>query len=138
MSLAAVIMFALFLGACGIGVPIGFSMIASGLVYLLLVGGDLGLVAAQGVHGLFKSFILLAVPLFIFAAEVMTASNISDRLLQFVMLVVGVIAIPRFGAPGAVGRLAAAPAADRDLRGGGAGADGPGRGLRRPDAERRA
>ena len=89
MSLAAAIMFALFIGACAIGVPIGFSMIASGLIYLLLIGGDIGLVAAQGINGLFSSFILLAVPLFIFAAEVMTASNISDRLLQFVMMIIG-------------------------------------------------
>ncbi|MCB1501449.1 MAG: TRAP transporter large permease [Bauldia sp.] len=89
MSLAAVIMFALFAGVCAIGVPIGFAMIAAGLVYLILIGGDLGLVAAQGINGLFSSFILLAVPLFIFAAEVMTASNISDRLLQFVMMVIG-------------------------------------------------
>ena len=89
MSLAAVLMFALFIGACAIGVPIGFAMIAAGLVYLVLIGGDLGLVAAQGINGLFSSFILLAVPLFIFAAEVMTASNISDRLLQFVMMVIG-------------------------------------------------
>ena len=64
-------------------------MIVAGLIYLLLIGGDIGLVAAQGINGLFSSFILLAVPLFIFAAEVMTASNISDRLLQFVMMVVG-------------------------------------------------
>jgi len=82
-------MFALFALACGIGVPIGFAMIASGLVYLMVTGGDLGLVAAQGVNGLFSSFILLAVPLFIFAAEVMTVSNISDRLLRFVLLTVG-------------------------------------------------
>lgn len=89
MSLAAAIMFALFVAACAIGVPIGFSMIVAGLVYLLLIGGDIGLVAAQGINGLFSSFILLAVPLFIFAAEVMTASNISDRLLKFVMMVIG-------------------------------------------------
>ncbi len=89
MSLAAAIMFALFIGACAIGVPIGFSMITAGLIYLLLIGGDIGLVAAQGINGLFSSFILLAVPLFIFAAEVMTASNISDRLLQFVMMIIG-------------------------------------------------
>lgn len=82
-------MMVLFLVAGGIGVPIGFAMITSGFAYLLITGQDLGLVAAQGVNGLFSSFILLAVPLFIFAAEVMTASSISTRLLQFVVLIVG-------------------------------------------------
>ncbi|AKI02004.1 TRAP transporter, DctM subunit [Hoeflea sp. IMCC20628] len=89
MSFAAAIMMVLFLVAGGIGVPIGFAMIGSGFAYLLITGKDLGLVAAQGINGLFSSFILLAVPLFIFAAEVMTASSISNRLLQFVVLIVG-------------------------------------------------
>lgn len=89
MSFAAVVMMVLFLVAGGIGVPIGFAMIVSGFAYLLITGQDLGLVAAQGINGLFSSFILLAVPLFIFAAEVMTASSISNRLLQFVVLIVG-------------------------------------------------
>ncbi|MEP3436875.1 MAG: TRAP transporter large permease [Hoeflea sp.] len=89
MSFAAAVMMVLFLVAGGIGVPIGFAMITSGFAYLLITGQDLGLVAAQGVNGLFSSFILLAVPLFIFAAEVMTASSISTRLLQFVVLIVG-------------------------------------------------
>lgn len=89
MSLAALVMFVLFIATGAIGVPIGFSMICTGLVYLLLIGGDLGLVAAQGINGLFSSFILLAVPLFIFAAEVMTASNISDRLLKFLIMIIG-------------------------------------------------
>lgn len=89
MSLAALVMFVLFIATGAVGVPIGFSMICTGLVYLLLIGGDLGLVAAQGINGLFSSFILLAVPLFIFAAEVMTASNISDRLLQFLIMIIG-------------------------------------------------
>lgn len=89
MSLAAAIMLALFMVAGAIGMPIGFAMIVSGFAYLLITGKDIGLVAAQGINGLFSSFILLAVPLFIFAAEVMTSSSISNRLLQFVVLIVG-------------------------------------------------
>ncbi len=89
MSFAAAIMLLLFMLAGAIGVPVGFAMIVSGFVYLLMTGKDIGLVAAQGINGLFSSFILLAVPLFIFAAEVMTSSSISNRLLQFVVLIIG-------------------------------------------------
>lgn len=89
MSIAAAFMLVLFMAAGAIGVPIGFAMIVSGFAYLLVTGKDLGLVAAQGINGLFSSFILLAVPLFIFAAEVMTSSSISTRLLNFVVLIVG-------------------------------------------------
>jgi len=89
MSFAAAIMLLLFMFAGLIGVPVGFAMIVSGFAYLLIAGKDIGLVAAQGINGLFSSFILLAVPLFIFAAEVMTTSSISNRLLQFVVLIIG-------------------------------------------------
>jgi len=89
MSVAAAFMLLLFVVAGAIGMPIGFAMIVSGFAYLLVTGKDIGLVAAQGINGLFSSFILLAVPLFIFAAEVMTVSSISTRLLNFVVLIVG-------------------------------------------------
>ncbi|WP_223478986.1 TRAP transporter large permease [Oricola indica] len=89
MSVAAAFMLLLFVIAGAIGMPIGFAMIVSGFAYLLVTGKDIGLVAAQGINGLFSSFILLAVPLFIFAAEVMTVSSISTRLLNFVVLIVG-------------------------------------------------
>jgi tripartite ATP-independent transporter DctM subunit len=71
------------------GMPIGFAMLTSGFLYLLLSGQDVGLIAAQGLNGLFKSFVLLAVPMFIFAAEVMNSSVISERLLKFTSLLVG-------------------------------------------------
>lgn len=89
MTLAAAVMFALFFGAASIGVPIGYAMIGAGFIYLFLIGGDIGLVAAQGINGLFKSFVLLAVPLFIFAAEIMNIGSVSERLLRFVILIVG-------------------------------------------------
>ncbi|WP_457936275.1 TRAP transporter large permease [Mesorhizobium sp. 10J20-29] len=89
MSIAVALMLVLFMVTGAIGMPIGFAMIVSGFAYLLITGKDLGLVAAQGINGLFSSFILLAVPLFIFAAEVMTSSSISTRLLNFVVLIVG-------------------------------------------------
>ena len=65
MSLAAVLMFAAFFAGAAIGVPIGHAMIATGFLYLWVHGGDMGLVATQGLNGLFKSFVLLAVPLYV-------------------------------------------------------------------------
>ena len=89
MSLAAVAMLACFFVWCAIGMPIGFSMLASAFLYLLLNGQDMGLVAFQSLNGLFKSFVLLAVPLFIVAADIMNAGTISERLLKFATLCVG-------------------------------------------------
>ncbi|MCK5623091.1 MAG: TRAP transporter large permease, partial [Alphaproteobacteria bacterium] len=43
----------------------------------------------QIIQGLYESFILLAVPLFIVAANIMNAGTISDRLLKFCVAIVG-------------------------------------------------
>ena len=89
MSLELSLMFVLFFGLSAIGLPIGFAMISSGIAFLALDGRDLGLVADQIMNNLYRSFVLLAVPLFIFAADVMNLGSISDRLLRFAALLVG-------------------------------------------------
>lgn len=73
----------------GIGMPIGYAIILGALVYLGVAGQDIALVGEQILQGLFNSFVLLAVPLFIVAANIMNAGTISERLLQFCVAVVG-------------------------------------------------
>ncbi len=77
----------LLMGA--IGMPVGFAMINAGVLYLWVTGQDLALAAEQVLNSLFNSFVLLAVPLFIFAANVMNAGTISSRLLDFCQALVG-------------------------------------------------
>ncbi len=69
--------------------PIGFSMIVSGVAYLAVKGQDLGLVAEQILNSLYNSYVLLAVPLFILAANVMNAGTVSDRIFDFCRILVG-------------------------------------------------
>jgi TRAP-type mannitol/chloroaromatic compound transport system permease large subunit len=64
-----------------IGTPIGYAIISCAVVYLTLVGQDVGLAGEQIIYGLYDSFVLLAVPLFIVAANIMNAGSISERLL---------------------------------------------------------
>jgi len=73
----------------GIGAPIAYSIILASLVYLALGGQDLALTAEQILQGLYESFILLAVPLFIVAANIMNAGTISERLLNVCIAAVG-------------------------------------------------
>lgn len=61
--------------------PIGFSMLTSGVAYLLVKRQDIGLVAEQVGNGLYNSYVLLAVPLFVFAANIMNAGTVSERIL---------------------------------------------------------
>lgn len=70
-------------------VPIGFAMLASGIAYLAWKGQDLALVSEQVVNGLYNSYVLLAVPLFVLAANLMNAGTISERIFDFCRLLVG-------------------------------------------------
>src|SRR4051812_23337399 len=72
-----------------LGLPIGHAMIASSILYLLLSGLDLGTAAEQILNGLFNSYVLLAIPLFILAADLMNVGSLTDRLLQFCLVLVG-------------------------------------------------
>ena len=69
--------------------PIGFSMLMAGVAYLLVKGQDLGLVAEQVSNGLYNSYVLLAVPLFVFAANIMNAGTVSERIFDFCRILVG-------------------------------------------------
>lgn len=72
-----------------LGLPIGHAMIAGSILYLLLAGLDMGTAAEQILNGMYVNFIILAVPLFILAAELMNIGSMTERLLRFCNAVVG-------------------------------------------------
>jgi C4-dicarboxylate transporter DctM subunit len=72
-----------------LGLPIGHAMICGSILYLVSAGLDLGTAAEQLLNGLYSSYILLAVPLFILAAELMNSGTITARLLEFCNALVG-------------------------------------------------
>ena len=72
-----------------LGLPIGHAMIGGSVLYLLMAGLDLGTAAEQLLNGMYTSFVLLAIPLFILAAEFMNSGSIMDRLLRFCNALVG-------------------------------------------------
>jgi C4-dicarboxylate transporter DctM subunit len=72
-----------------IGLPIGLSMIGASILYLVLAHLDAGTAAEQILNGLFNSYVLLAVPLFILAADLMNTGSLTDRLLNFCLVLVG-------------------------------------------------
>ncbi|MCB1550205.1 MAG: TRAP transporter large permease [Hyphomicrobiaceae bacterium] len=86
---AFILMLAIMVGTTVAGLPIGISMIISSVFYLLLAGRDIGLASEHVLNGIFDNFVALAVPLFIFAANIMNAGKITDRLLNFALAMVG-------------------------------------------------
>ncbi|MBX3653532.1 MAG: TRAP transporter large permease [Ramlibacter sp.] len=72
-----------------LGVPIGHAMIGGSVLYLYAKGMDMGAAAEQLLNGTYSSFLLLAIPLFILAATIMSQGSILDRLLRFCNAIVG-------------------------------------------------
>lgn len=73
----------------GMGAPVAHAILVASFVYLLAAGQSIGVAGKTMMDGLYQGFILLAVPLFIVAANIMNAGTISDRLLGFCVALVG-------------------------------------------------
>ncbi|MCU4179347.1 TRAP transporter large permease [Bosea sp. BH3] len=71
------------------GLPIGHAMIAGSILYLLMAGQDLSIAAEQLLNGMYTNYVILAVPLFILAAELMNIGSMTERLLRFCDALVG-------------------------------------------------
>lgn len=71
------------------GQSIGVSMIGGTIVYLAMKGFDTSIAAETVLQGLFSSYTLLAIPLFILAADIMNIGSLADRLMRFSHALVG-------------------------------------------------
>ena len=78
----------LFLALLAIGMPIAFSFLIPGVVYLLMTDTPMA-VTGQVMLGQFLNFVLLAIPLFILAGELMNTSGITRRIFDFATAAVG-------------------------------------------------
>ena len=76
-------------GLSVIGFPVAYAMIGGSILWLFLSHIDLGTAAEQLLNGMMASQLLLAIPLFILAAEFMNSGSIMDRLLHFCNAIVG-------------------------------------------------
>lgn len=72
-----------------LGLPIGLAMLCGSILYLFLTGLDMGTVAEQFLNGMYSNYVILAVPLFVLAAEIMNSGSMTERLLRFCNVLVG-------------------------------------------------
>jgi tripartite ATP-independent transporter DctM subunit len=79
----------LFFAAILAGVPVGFVLLLSTAAYLWFSGFPSMVVLPHNMINGTGNFILLAVPFFIFAGLIMERGGISQRLVQFIYLLVG-------------------------------------------------
>ena len=88
MSFEFLIMLALFFIFMFMGFPISYSMIVSSLFYVMLIGESVYIILQPMFMGV-SDFILLAIPFFILAGDLMNYSGTGERLLNFANLIVG-------------------------------------------------
>lgn len=89
MSTALIAMGVMIVVGALLRLSIVLMMFTSGLVYLWIKGQDLGLLVDQTLNSMFSMYVLLAVPMFIFAGNVMNAATISERIWSAADLLVG-------------------------------------------------
>jgi tripartite ATP-independent transporter DctM subunit len=83
-----IMMLVIMLGLIAVGLPIAFSIAASGLGYILWEGFPLAIMAQRMIVGI-DSFSLLAIPLFIFAGAVMAEGEITPKIMALAKILVG-------------------------------------------------
>lgn len=87
-----------------IGVPVGFALWLSGLAFVLATGATSLTQVAQSIYSSLDSFILLAVPFFILAGNIMLRSGFATHLFAFMQSLVG--GVPGGASIGATGASA--------------------------------
>jgi len=89
MSLALAVCLFIFVLIFILRMPIAIGMLAAGGAYLLVRGLDLSLVANQVIGTLYTSFVIIAVPLFIFTANIMNSGKVSALIFNFARSLIG-------------------------------------------------
>ena len=86
--MAAVILFVSFIALIFVGVPIAFSMGISSLIYLLM--NDIpSIVISQKLFSGINSFVLLCIPGFVLAGNLMNTGGITKRIIKFSNAAIG-------------------------------------------------
>ena len=78
-----------FIGSMLVGIPIAFVLGCSALYYFLFVGNIPMDMIGQKLYSGCDNFVLLAIPFFILAGELMNRAKITDSLVNFAKLLVG-------------------------------------------------
>lgn len=89
MSPSLYVLCAAFIVGAALRIPVVLTMFGSGIVYLWASRQDIGLIVDQTLNNTMGMSAMLAVPMFILAANVMNAATISERLWSAANLIVG-------------------------------------------------
>jgi tripartite ATP-independent transporter DctM subunit len=77
------------MGAMAIGVPVAFSLVICGITLMAYLGIYDSQIVAQKILDGADSFVLLAIPFFLLAGELMNAGGLSKRIVNFALALIG-------------------------------------------------
>ncbi len=92
MSIALIVFFALFILAFIIKLPISIGMIVASIGYFMLKPGNaatVDLVANLFCSQIYVQYVMIAIPMFVFSANLMNSGQITDRLFYWAQTLVG-------------------------------------------------
>ncbi len=89
MSWYLAIPFVVLIIAFIIRMPIGLGMLVGSVVYFLAKGISFGPMVNAVCYGLTNSYILIAIPLFVFTANVMNSGQVTDKIYDFASSLIG-------------------------------------------------
>ena len=72
-----------------LNIPIGVGMIGACVCYFLAAGRDVGLIADIMMNNLYTNTVMIAIPLFIFTANIMNSGKVTEHMFTFAKSVVG-------------------------------------------------
>ncbi|MFA9458406.1 TRAP transporter large permease [Halalkalibacter sp. AB-rgal2] len=89
MSMSLLIPLLIMVAAFLLRMPIAVGMLIASIYYFLYTGRDLGMVVELMGGNLYTMYVALAVPLFVFTANIMNTGTVTDRVFNFANTLVG-------------------------------------------------
>ncbi len=83
MSLAVMVTLVVFILIFLLRMPISLGMIAAGTFYFIVGGSDVSAVANHIMNTYYSNYVIIAVPLFIFTANVMNSGKVTEMVFKF-------------------------------------------------------
>lgn len=89
MELPIILAFVVLAACFVIRVPIPFSLFIASFFYLFITGDDLGLISTAVMSSLYGNSTIVAIPLFIFLANIMSSGKVAEYMFSFVKAIFG-------------------------------------------------
>ena len=87
--MTVLVFLAALIGSMAIGMPVAFSLVVTGVALMTWQGIYDTQIVAQKILDGSDSFVLLAIPFFLLAGELMNAGGLSKRIVNFALALVG-------------------------------------------------